>query len=122
MLLSGSVVIRLFFMDFAIDFDDQASFRAYEVDDVAFESDLAAKPEAVELLSTQSGLEFLLSWGQAFSELAGRGVEFFGRVAVAVLASNRQGSLPRPSLPDSLVKKGLQRGLPGQNGDTNHPF
>jgi hypothetical protein len=84
-------------MDFAVDFDDQALFAADEVEDVAFESDLAAKPTAVRLLSTQSGPEFLLGRGQTFSELAGRRVEFFGRVAVAVLAfvsSDLGSSLP----------------------------
>ncbi|CAN5499374.1 hypothetical protein BH23CHL2_BH23CHL2_27380 [soil metagenome] len=113
MLRSGSVVVRLFLMDFAIDFDNQALSAADEVDDVAFEGNLAAKPEAVELFSAQSGSEFLLGRGQAVSELAGRGVEFFGRAVVAALSLRNPGcSLPYPLPPGTLwtEREGENRG------------
>ena len=83
MFRSSSIVVHLLIVHVAIDFDDEAFLSADEVDDVAFEGNLAAEAETVELPAAECVPEFLLGSGGLFTQMAGEGVEFFGRVAVA---------------------------------------
>ncbi len=87
MFRSGFIVVHLLIVDIAVDFDDEALLGADKVNDVAFEGNLAAKTKTIELFATEGVPELFLCRSHTCSKLAGEGVEFFGGVAVAVMAA-----------------------------------